>query len=362
MEYRKKRYSRKTTGTTISLFYEHFQLNKYNFNPPYQRDDNVWDLDQKSFLIDTVMKNFPIPPIFLEQKIDLNGKTTYDVIDGKQRLTTIIEFIDNNIQLPLTFGTDNYGIDILNGKRFDEIKILSNENEVIKDFISDFWGYVINIEYIENPDYKIVDNIFDRLNRGGERLNSQELRKARYYDSIMYQAIEQLRNDKYMSKMLEKLNKNRLEDISFLTELYLFIKLGKVIDGTEVAIDRYFSEFVDEIDETESKLILDKFERIKNIVISFDLDYDKYKINGVSHLYAIWYLAYFIDEGKIVVDSNLINKINKFYEDLRTDQKNKNTIEYHKSMQSASKYKYSRKRRVNALLGYFKIPHNPEGL
>ena len=81
------RYYRKSTSITISNFYEQYQLKKYNMDPPYQRDMNVWDIEQKSFLIDTIFKNFPIPPIFLEQKINADtGITNYDVIDGKQRL------------------------------------------------------------------------------------------------------------------------------------------------------------------------------------------------------------------------------------------------------------------------------------
>ena len=83
------RYYRKSTSITVSNFYEQYQLGKYRFDPPYQRDMNVWDIEQKSFLLDTIFKNFPIPPIFLEQKIDSDtGITNYDVIDGKQRLSS----------------------------------------------------------------------------------------------------------------------------------------------------------------------------------------------------------------------------------------------------------------------------------
>ena len=58
------RYYRKSTSITVSNFYEQYQLGKYRFDPPYQRDMNVWDIEQKSFLLDTIFKNFPIPPIF----------------------------------------------------------------------------------------------------------------------------------------------------------------------------------------------------------------------------------------------------------------------------------------------------------
>ena len=125
---RAKKYKRTSTNTTISIFCEQNSLGKYNYEPPYQRDYNVWDDDQKSFLIDTIMKNFPMPPIFLQQIIE-KGKTTYDVIDGKQRLNTIIDFVNDKVRLPRNFGDDIYGTDKLNKKSYSEIEKLSEKDE-----------------------------------------------------------------------------------------------------------------------------------------------------------------------------------------------------------------------------------------
>ena len=212
------RYYRKSTSITISNFYEQYQLGKYKFDPPYQRDMNVWDVEQKSFLLDTIFKNFPIPPIFLEQRINPDtGITNYDVIDGKQRLSTIIGFINNEVPLPKEFGNDVYGNKKMNGLSFNEIKEKAKVDDDIKTFVADFWAYSISVEYIENPDYKIVDSIFDRLNREGSRLNPQELRKAQYYDTLLYNDIINFRNNKYILKLTSKLNKNRMEDIGFIT-------------------------------------------------------------------------------------------------------------------------------------------------
>lgn len=358
-----KRYNRKTTGITISIFYEQYQLKKYNFEPPYQRDYNVWELDQKSFLIDTIMKNFPVPPIFLEQKINIpTGKTYYDIIDGKQRLSAIVDFIENKIKLPETFGDDKYGTKVLNGKFFNEIQELANEDEEVMDFVSGFWGYVLSVEYIENPDIKIVDSIFDRLNRGGARLNEQELRKANYYDTVIYREIEKLKKDEFISDLLCNTNKNRLADISFITEVYLLITLGSIIDGTESQIDKHFANLVEKITKEESDKIVGEINSVKGIVEKFELDYDRYKIRGVSHLYAIWYLAYFMYKNNIKVDIQFLNKLNEFFEDLRGDRIDENTKEYHKSMQSGSKSKYSRKKRIIALLKYFGFEYEEDNL
>lgn len=64
-------------------------LNKsFEFNPPYQRSDNAWTKEQQNGLINSILQGFPIPPVYLIER----GTNTYIVVDGKQRLTTIINF------------------------------------------------------------------------------------------------------------------------------------------------------------------------------------------------------------------------------------------------------------------------------
>lgn len=346
-----KKYKRLSTNITVSIFYEQHCIKKYNYDPPYQRDYNVWDVEQKAFLIDTMFKNFPIPPIFLEQKIN-KGKTGYDVIDGKQRLNAIVEFVDDKFGLPDKFGEDIYGSKKIAGMKFSQIQKLAETDADIAEYVDTFWGYVINIEYIEKPDDKIVDNIFDRLNRGGERLNPAELRKAKYYDSALYSAIVRVRKNNISSAILQRLDCVRLQDISFLTEFFLLIKSDRVIDGVENEIDRYFENYVESVDEKEAEVLEEKVIGAIKVFNNFNIDLGKYKIEGSSHLYALLYLAWYLNKNGLEVEENIVHNINRFYTQLRNHEGN-NFIEiYSKSMQSASKSKYSRKRRVKALLNY----------
>lgn len=347
------RYNRKSTSITISNFFEQYQLGKYRLDPPYQRDFNVWNGEQKSFLIDTILKNFPIPPIFLEQKINPDtGVTTYDVIDGKQRMSTIVDFINNKVSIPLSYGSDIYGKKELNGLTFEQIKDKAKEDDDTKAILADFWAYSLSIEYIENPDIKIVDNIFDRLNREGSRLNSQELRKAQYYDSLLYNDIEYYRNDSLMQKLTSKLNKNRMDDIGFITELFLMTLRNGIIGGNESEIDKVFEIEAEKYNVKKSTITKDKFNKVGKLLQSWNIDLDKYHIEGVSHIYALWYIAlYVVSEG--LGESDLIKKkLCDFYEDLRGNQQIKETIIYQQSMQSASRSKSSRKKRINAILKF----------
>ncbi|MFR0952543.1 MAG: DUF262 domain-containing protein [Lachnospiraceae bacterium] len=309
-------------------------------------------LNKNLFYLIQFLKTFLFLLFFWNKKIDSDtGITNYDVIDGKQRLSTIIGFINNEIPLPKEFGNDIYGNNIINGLSFNEIKKIAKEDDEIKTLVSDFWAYSISVEYIENPDYKIVDSIFDRLNREGSRLNAQELRKAQYYDTLLYNDIISYRNDEYMTKLTYKLNKNRMEDVGFITELYIMTVENTIFDGNENEIDKVFADIVDKYDEECSISVRMKFEKNINLLKEWNIDYSAYNIEGVSHLYALWYLALYISNNQINAD-DICDKMNIFYRNLRSDKTIPQTVIYQQSMQSASRSKSARKKRVNAILTY----------
>ena len=195
----------------------------------------------KEFLIDTIFKNFPMPPIFCEQIIE-NGITTYDIIDGKQRLSSIVDFINNKISLPSDFSNDEYGYGLLNGRKMNEIIEMAHGNGILppdpiaEAFLDTFWSYKINVEYIEKPDTKIVRGIFDRLNRNGERLNSAELRNARYCDSAVYQRISSLAVREEICEIVPQNIRQR--NINFWTEVFIFTFTGNILPGNASCIDK----------------------------------------------------------------------------------------------------------------------------
>jgi len=70
----------------------------------------------KVFFLDTIFRNYPAPPIFIHREVDDYGKTTYNIVYGKQRLETIFMFIDNKISRDSGFGDVN-----LNWKKFKDL-------------------------------------------------------------------------------------------------------------------------------------------------------------------------------------------------------------------------------------------------
>ena len=72
-----KLFERKSTSLTLSEFYDNYQLGKYRFEVSYQRKSGVWSEDKKSFLIDSILKNYPMPAIFLRPCVNTDTCLLY---------------------------------------------------------------------------------------------------------------------------------------------------------------------------------------------------------------------------------------------------------------------------------------------
>src|SRR5260370_32183499 len=83
---------------------------KLELNPRFQRRQ-VWTDKAKSFLIDTILRGKPIPKIFIRQKTNVSTKTsTREVVDGQQRLRTILSFIKDGFVVSKRQNPDNGGL------------------------------------------------------------------------------------------------------------------------------------------------------------------------------------------------------------------------------------------------------------
>lgn len=156
---------RRTHYQTLSWFWDLFQRERLVLDPPYQRR-SIWNESYKKFFINTVLRNYPCPAIFLFEDIATDGSATYSVVDGKQRLTTIFEFIQNEFAAPKSAGTG------------------SEEETYFKDLSEDekrnFWRYQFAVEYVPTENETLITEIFDRINRNVAQLTRQELRHAKF--------------------------------------------------------------------------------------------------------------------------------------------------------------------------------------
>ena len=89
---------------TVQEFVLLFNNGQLNLEPGFQRD-SVWTLSDRKKLIESLLQNYPVPSVFLYRQKSDNGKLRYDVIDGKQRLETVLMFQGAGCFRGLRFAT-----------------------------------------------------------------------------------------------------------------------------------------------------------------------------------------------------------------------------------------------------------------
>lgn len=159
---------------TIETIYGYYRDNKLIVNRRYQRK-LVWTIDEKEGFIDSLSLNFPVPLILVAQ-IKYKNTTSFEIIDGMQRLDAIVSFIEGEFPL--------------NGKYFDLETVASTkyllDNKKLKQKLpkldretcTKIATYQIPMSISSFEDEKTIDIIFKRINSNGKHLSQQELRQA----------------------------------------------------------------------------------------------------------------------------------------------------------------------------------------
>jgi len=161
----------KKADFTVNSIMDKIRRGKLDLKPSYQRE-YVWDNKTASRLIESLLLNVPIPTLFFHEI--RNG--CLEVVDGKQRLTSIWSYIQE--QFPDAEPFRLSGLEVfeeLNGAAFSDLS--ESQQETIKD-------YAINVHTIAHQSQpEFVFEVFERLNMGSTQLNEQELRNCIYQGS-----------------------------------------------------------------------------------------------------------------------------------------------------------------------------------
>ena len=167
---------------TWPLFTLSRKRNKIDTNPDYQRPA-VWTKAQKQLLMDSILRDFDVPKIYLHQK----DEDTYDVIDGQQRIRTIWSFYDDEFALAKDADPVN-GIEVAN-KKYSELDM---------DTASIIDGYNIDFVILETKNEDEIREMFLRL-QNGTTLKAQEKRNA--MPGRMRDFIKGLTNHEFFTKV-----------------------------------------------------------------------------------------------------------------------------------------------------------------
>lgn len=202
-----------------------------DMSPTYQRRFR-WDPVRQSKLIESFLMNVPVPPVFLNE--DLYGQ--YSVIDGKQRLTAIYEFLRGRLTLS--------GLEIfpdVNGLNFDQLP--SRLQTVIRTRPT-----LRAVIILRQSDEDVKFEVFKRLNTGGVQLNAQEIRNSTH-PGPFNELILDLSVNKKFHKLLGIKNKEKsalyqeMRDAELVLRYFAFRNCWQTFSGgVKRFLDRYIAD------------------------------------------------------------------------------------------------------------------------
>lgn len=167
-------------GMSIQELYRQYSEKKFLVNRKYQRK-LVWTVDEKEYLIDSILSDFPIPLILLAK----TDKDELEIIDGLQRLNAIISFIENR------FSVKDKFFDVAQSSRAHQNANNGNFTQIVDSsklynakVCANFLDYQLAVTIYPNSEERVITDIFGRINSGGKQLSPQEKRQAGMLDNL----------------------------------------------------------------------------------------------------------------------------------------------------------------------------------
>ncbi len=243
--------------------------------PQFQRGD-IWAISAQSYFIDTLLRDLPIPSIYIRLVTNRETKTSYrEVVDGQQRLNTIVKFIHGNLAL------DKRSKEFA-GKTYDTLDA---------DDQGRFLAYQMNVEQLFGADDDTVLDIFHRINAYGISLNRQELRHGKFqggkyegeFRLAVIKAAERWEILWNRYHVVTVRNRVRLLHQELVAQL-LGVILDGVTDGGQPKIDKLYERYDSAIPDNAEE----RFDQVCDYIIVNFSDVLRTKLGAGPHFMMIF--------------------------------------------------------------------------
>ena len=216
-----------------------------DLNPDFQRGI-VWTNKSQTLFVDSLIKQLPIPSLCIS--LDINTQKRL-VIDGLQRISTIVKFLDEDEDWKL-YKTDDID-DRISGKKTSQIQADNNDlYEILEN--ATIPVTVLRCNYNDKEHMAYLFQIFHRLNSGGNKLYNQEIRNCIYQGTLNNHLKSFVRSDIW--KLFANVNDAKIEKSRFANEelLLRFYAFHFSLDSYNGKLALFLNNFMEnnkEIDE-----------------------------------------------------------------------------------------------------------------
>lgn len=231
---------------------------KINFDHIIQRS-YCWERTRKSALIESMILGYPIPAVFAKRMDDGTGKrggNVYYIMDGKQRLSTVKEFLNDEFALsklqPITYFDNEEDKEI-------EVDISNMKFSELPDGLKDYLNTVtFSVTYFDNLNKDEERELFKRLNAGkplsaknktlASAKNIEELLDIgnhKLFDNMLSDKAKQNKNQAVIVVKAWTMLNSEIEDISFASKDFNpMIEEVEITDGEKLDLIRVFNYIV----------------------------------------------------------------------------------------------------------------------
>jgi hypothetical protein len=310
----------------ISDLYGMIKRGELILQPEFQRK-LVWSPEHKEAFIDTILQGMPFPEIYIAQTgVDLDTMQTEQVVvDGQQRLSTIVAYIDNS----------------------DFCKKIRHFSELSPDEKKDFLGYDVVVRDLKDVNSDTIKEVFRRINLTKYSLEQIEIDNAIYDGDFISAGKEIL--DSINPESFEIFSERELSRMADLN--YVLLLLATLVEGGYFSGSKQMENFVVTYN--------DEFARKKEYVeraINVFSSIQSLELNKTS----MWYrksnfFTLFVELAKANCDVNVIKqKLISFEEKVLNDRDNQDTDygKYYAAMYTGTNSRSARVTRGNIFRKY----------
>lgn len=201
-------------------------------NTDYQRREGLWNPPARSFFIESILLEYPIPKLFVYAKLDLKTKGVIkEIVDGQQRSQALMLFYENRLALSKNIETEE-----LRGMKYN---VLSEEWQ------TKFLSYQLPVDQFSGVPEDEVREAFRRMNANNVPLNAEEQRNARYQGDFKWfinRIAESYKELLLGLGLLSRRDLIRMTDLRLYAEIALTLEEGFItVRGTQ--LDKLYSKY-----------------------------------------------------------------------------------------------------------------------
>ena len=280
---------------------------KLQLNPIYQREAGAWSLGRKTLFIDSLLNDYDIPKIYLHNLGD-DGAYSHAVIDGKQRISTLIEFMDDKFALADDFSYT--GSEIRKADAPQHSQKFEDFTEEAKQVFKDIQ---LAVTLVNAADEEEIEALFTRLN-DGEPLNSAEYRNA--FGGTIVKAIRELEDHDFFTKWVGYNNRRFAFKETAARLIYLEHSLGQKVSITpdlkKIDLDNFVRKNKDMSEADYKKLFKRVNDNLNFMLKCFNKKSKELSKQSLPQVYYLWLRSMRLQYGHPQLQVRILSFIEEF--------------------------------------------------